>query len=561
MRRTVIGALVAVSLGLGVMATPVGAHDKGTYAKKDRHHHADHHERDRGHKHAQHKKYKHHKATYHFGVNPVPHPATDRNMDVDGTVRLKALPNYRVQVKVRVSGLAPNLPHAQHMHGDLAGGNVCPGPEAAGDDGLISTPDGVPFYGGIQLSLTTTGDTSPASGLAVDRFPVADQHGNLHYNRTITVSPEVHKNLGKLHYVVHGIDLDGDGAYDFDPFGESPLTVGNPDLTLPFEATIPAGCGELMDGKHGHDKKGHGKKGQPVKHPRPADRTLTAQDQAFLVAAAQIAFAEIEQGRVATQRGVAADVRQFGHHLVVDHFNQLVAQLPLHEKYRVPIPGATAEQVAALAALVNAPADDFDVAFLELQVVNHEQALALFTAAAEGADNPKVRQFAAAYVPILAKHLEVARALLESITPLGTIVDIAVATPELSTLVTAVTAAGLAPTLAGEGPFTVFAPTNAAFAALPEGTLEALLADPTGALAEILQLHVIAGAAVDSAAAVAAAGTTIETLGGPVRVELVGDTLTIGGAAVIMTDIVASNGIIHVIDAVITEPAMAGSMA
>ena len=138
--------------------------------------------------------------------------------------------------------------------------------------------------------------------------------------------------------------------------------------------------------------------------------------------------------------------------------------------------------------------------------------------------------------------------------PPGTIVEIAVATPELSTLVTAVTAAGLVETLSGPGPFTVFAPTNAAFAALPAGTLDTLLADPTGDLASILKLHVISGA-VDSEAAIAAAGGTVETLGGPITVELEGDNLVVGGATVVTADIEASNGIVHVIDAVITKPA------
>ena len=134
-----------------------------------------------------------------------------------------------------------------------------------------------------------------------------------------------------------------------------------------------------------------------------------------------------------------------------------------------------------------------------------------------------------------------------------TIVDIAAGNPDFSTLVTAVTEAGLVETLSGEGPFTVFAPTNEAFAALPEGTVEALLEDPTGDLTSILQLHVIAGE-VDSAAAVAAAGTCVETLGGPVKVEEVDGGLTIGGAPISTTDLEASNGIIHVIDAVIVEP-------
>jgi transforming growth factor-beta-induced protein len=137
-----------------------------------------------------------------------------------------------------------------------------------------------------------------------------------------------------------------------------------------------------------------------------------------------------------------------------------------------------------------------------------------------------------------------------------TIVQIAQANPDFSTLVSAVSAAGLVETLSGPGPFTVFAPTNAAFAALPAGTLDALLADPTGDLTAILKLHVVSGA-VDAAAATAAAGGTVETLGGPVAVTESGGKLMIGGATIVTTDIKASNGIIHVIDAVITEPASA----
>lgn len=136
----------------------------------------------------------------------------------------------------------------------------------------------------------------------------------------------------------------------------------------------------------------------------------------------------------------------------------------------------------------------------------------------------------------------------------GTIVDIASSNEDFSTLVTAVTEAGLVDTLSGEGPFTVFAPTNAAFEALPAGTLDSLLADPQGALTDVLSLHVISGE-VNSEAAIAAAGTNVETLGGPVAVALDGDNLTVGGATVVTTDIEASNGVIHVIDAVITEPA------
>ena len=134
------------------------------------------------------------------------------------------------------------------------------------------------------------------------------------------------------------------------------------------------------------------------------------------------------------------------------------------------------------------------------------------------------------------------------------IVQIAQSNPDFSTLVQAVTAAGLAETLSGPGPFTVFAPTNAAFAALPAGTLDTLLKDPTGQLTSILKLHVVAGA-VDSAAAKAAVGGTVETLGGPVAVTESNGKLMIGGATITTADIKASNGVIHVIDAVITKPA------
>ena len=136
----------------------------------------------------------------------------------------------------------------------------------------------------------------------------------------------------------------------------------------------------------------------------------------------------------------------------------------------------------------------------------------------------------------------------------GTIVEVASGNPDFSTLVKAVTEAKLAETLSGPGPFTVFAPTNAAFDALPAGTLDSLLKDPTGALANILKLHVISGA-VDSKAAIAAAGGNVETLGGPVSVKLDGDKLIVGGATVVTADLKASTGIIHVIDAVITAPA------
>jgi uncharacterized surface protein with fasciclin (FAS1) repeats len=133
-----------------------------------------------------------------------------------------------------------------------------------------------------------------------------------------------------------------------------------------------------------------------------------------------------------------------------------------------------------------------------------------------------------------------------------TIVDIAAGNEDFSTLVTAVTEAGLAETLSGEGPFTVFAPTNAAFDALPAGTVDTLLEDPTGDLTDILKLHVISGSEVTSAQAAEAVGTCVETLGGKVLISQEGEDLYFGGAKITDVDIEGSNGIIHVIDGVVT---------
>lgn len=131
------------------------------------------------------------------------------------------------------------------------------------------------------------------------------------------------------------------------------------------------------------------------------------------------------------------------------------------------------------------------------------------------------------------------------------IVDTAVANGSFTTLVAAVQAAGLVDTLKGEGPFTVFAPTDAAFAALPAGTVEGLLADiPT--LTGILTYHVIAGAVPSSALS---EGLTAATVNGAEVTFTLANGPQINGANIIMTDIETSNGVIHVIDAVILPPA------
>ena len=131
------------------------------------------------------------------------------------------------------------------------------------------------------------------------------------------------------------------------------------------------------------------------------------------------------------------------------------------------------------------------------------------------------------------------------------IVDIAVADGRFTTLVAAVKAAGLVETLKGEGPFTVFAPTDDAFAKLPEGTVDALLGD-LPKLKSILLYHVVPGKVM--AADVVKLQEAETALGESVAIFVEGDVVKVEGATVVITDIEASNGVIHVIDSVILPP-------
>ena len=139
----------------------------------------------------------------------------------------------------------------------------------------------------------------------------------------------------------------------------------------------------------------------------------------------------------------------------------------------------------------------------------------------------------------------------EEVVADGDIVAVASGNPDFSTLVAALSAAGLVETLQGEGPFTVFAPTDAAFAALPEGLLEKLLLpENIAVLTAILTYHVVPGMVM----------STDVTAGDVATVE--GSTIAIttdmgvmvNGANVVAVDVAASNGVIHVIDAVIVPP-------
>lgn len=135
-----------------------------------------------------------------------------------------------------------------------------------------------------------------------------------------------------------------------------------------------------------------------------------------------------------------------------------------------------------------------------------------------------------------------------STEPRQNIVATAQAAGSFNVLLAAAEAAGLATTLADGGPFTVFAPTDAAFEALPPGTVEALLADPD-ALRAVLTYHVVEGRVTSAQAAQLTSAPTLN--GGAIAITNAGGSLRVNDARVIQADVEASNGIIHVIDAVL----------
>jgi uncharacterized surface protein with fasciclin (FAS1) repeats len=127
------------------------------------------------------------------------------------------------------------------------------------------------------------------------------------------------------------------------------------------------------------------------------------------------------------------------------------------------------------------------------------------------------------------------------------IIETAVGNPDFSTLVTAIKTAGLVDTLSGDGPFTVFAPNNAAFAKISEATLKAVLADKEK-LSSILTYHVVSGKVMSKDVAHMTSAKTVE--GSMLKIDTK-DGVTINNAKVIKADIECSNGVIHVIDTVL----------
>ena len=168
-------------------------------------------------------------------------------------------------------------------------------------------------------------------------------------------------------------------------------------------------------------------------------------------------------------------------------------------------------------------------------------------------DNVRINDSLVVIADIVASNgvIHVIDAVLLPPEPLGSIVDIALGDERFETLVAALQAAELVETLQGEGPFTVFAPTDDAFAALPEGTVAALLED-IPALTNILLYHVVAGDV--RAADVVTLDSAVTVQGEPVRISVEGDNVRINDSLVVIADIVASNGVIHLVDAVLLPP-------
>ena len=162
---------------------------------------------------------------------------------VSGT-GMVTLSGDQATVMIEASGLVAGAPHAQHFH--IGAQGTCPTDADDEDgDGFVSVTAGAPYYGAIGSSLTTEGDTSPDSGLAVDRFPTADD-GTISYERTFTITEDVQKSFaaGTAVLVVHGVDKNGSGTYDGD-------VVSDLDPSLPMEATAPAACGTLAAAQMG----------------------------------------------------------------------------------------------------------------------------------------------------------------------------------------------------------------------------------------------------------------------------------------------------------------------
>ena len=216
MRFTTARALAMVTplVGLTLMASPAGAGEAHGYDKGDQ--------------------------------EVAAHLSPLEGSGVHGSGHAEVEINGKGQIdefELRADGLLAGAPHAAHVHFGEEARNECPTlADDTNGNGRLTTTEGLPAYGPIVLSLTTSGDTSPASALAVDRFPASggfDYERNGHFPTDDGVAEAIAAGKGVV--VIHGVDYNDNGVYDFEA-GASEL-----DPSLPTEATDPAMCGVLED--------------------------------------------------------------------------------------------------------------------------------------------------------------------------------------------------------------------------------------------------------------------------------------------------------------------------
>ncbi|WP_404389692.1 hypothetical protein [Humibacillus xanthopallidus] len=215
-------------------------------------------------------------------------PVAGNGVQGSGTAQV-TISGTEVKVEMAATGLLPDQPHAAHIHYGEAARHECPTlGDDTNDDHHLNTTEGGPAYGDIVVSLTKTGDTSPKSGLAVDRFDTAPG-GKISYERgRINVTSAVAEDIasGEAAIVIHGVDYNKDGKYSGD-------TKSDLDPTLPTEATDPALCGVLVAAPAGGMQTGGG-------------MSSTTNDNGMLLAVGGVALvAAAGSGAVAARRARA----------------------------------------------------------------------------------------------------------------------------------------------------------------------------------------------------------------------------------------------------------------
>ena len=165
------------------------------------------------------------------------------NSGVTGAARV-TVKGKQLRVKYHAAGLLAGMPHAAHIHYGAQAAHECPTvAQDTNTDHRLNVAEGLPKYGPIAVSLTTRGDTSPASALAIARFSTAP-HGKIDSTRHTSTSRDVARAIarGEGVVVIHGLDYNHNGRYDLAGAGASEL---DPSGKTPAEATDPAACGVL----------------------------------------------------------------------------------------------------------------------------------------------------------------------------------------------------------------------------------------------------------------------------------------------------------------------------